>query len=150
MGVDQQDRKYFLAMLTRRDAPADGCDRDLADPSRPFLLKLSHEHTGFEFVADLEKAAAMIRQHSGGHNSVALAAAAARLRPLLPGGDWWRDERAQDWWRDERAQDTPAGRDETPTVAAGPRDETPTITDLSLPERERETAECCLDKCAIL
>mmetsp|Transcript_11839 Transcript_11839/g.35266 ORF Transcript_11839/g.35266 Transcript_11839/m.35266 type:complete len:170 (+) Transcript_11839:253-762(+) len=68
--LDVGGRAYFVLRLS----DADGSEgvASWREPECPFRLRLSSEHTGFCFERDLAVAADMVRQHSGGKNTLAL------------------------------------------------------------------------------
>ena len=78
--LDMSGRRFFVLELGDADARAgDDCAR--AQPECPFRLRLSREHTGFCFARDAAEAVEMVRPHSGGRPSQAL----ALVFPSLPG-----------------------------------------------------------------
>eukprot|EP01083_Nonionella_stella_P005934 17122_1 len=84
-----KDRQYFQLLLDETDSLhiANNAQYDetqltasLNNTQKDFKLKLSHEHNGFEFEKDIDKAIQMIKKHSGGKNSEALAQYAEKAK----------------------------------------------------------------------
>eukprot|EP01084_Bolivina_argentea_P086911 157040_1 len=74
-----KNRTYFGLLLDETDSLNNKNTKSL-DDTQHFYLKLSHEHTGFIFEKDIKKAIVMIKQHSGGKNSEALAMCAKMMK----------------------------------------------------------------------
>ncbi|CAE8701714.1 unnamed protein product, partial [Polarella glacialis] len=75
-------RSFFEVQLSDADSmdPQSHLTDGLAAPitgEANFWLRLSHEHTGFSFEQDLQRAAEAVQQHSGGRCSQAILAVAA-------------------------------------------------------------------------
>mmetsp|Transcript_81388 Transcript_81388/g.143665 ORF Transcript_81388/g.143665 Transcript_81388/m.143665 type:complete len:190 (+) Transcript_81388:60-629(+) len=77
-------RAFFEVDLYDEDSLHHNSREDLVAPitvETGFLLHLSHEHTGFAFEKDLQRAADMTSKHSGGKCSIAIMATQSLYRP---------------------------------------------------------------------
>mmetsp|Transcript_31547 Transcript_31547/g.48049 ORF Transcript_31547/g.48049 Transcript_31547/m.48049 type:complete len:593 (+) Transcript_31547:36-1814(+) len=142
MTCELKKRLYFFLPVTDEDFLQDSDvseenDANLIAPMSAIgsnlRLKLSIEHSGFEFEKDPEKSAELLKKHSGGKGSKALLMAIQRERKDEPTSDLIVEKAAVD----ERNMDL--------NSELGSKDESP--VDL-LPPPTRNKLSCCWKFCS--
>eukprot|EP01083_Nonionella_stella_P212701 767840_1 len=80
LNINDNSRVYFQLLLKDTDSLSNEYVKSL-DDKQDFYLKIDpHEHNGFVFEKDINKAIDMIKKHSGGKNSEALSLYATKAK----------------------------------------------------------------------